>query len=243
VRTLIVADVHANLEALEAVIRDAEDGGAIDSVWCLGDVVGYGADPGACIDLLRSFPLLAVAGNHDLAAAGLLATDDFNAMASVAAHWTADRLTDEQRAWLAGLPSAATEGDFSLVHGSFVDPVWAYLVSEVEARDHFALQTTPYCLVGHSHHPLLFARVRAGVKGLRLEQGDVVLLEGSTFVANPGSCGQPRDGDPRAAYALLESDRRELGFRRVDYDIRRTQAKILAAGLPAFLAERLALGR
>jgi diadenosine tetraphosphatase ApaH/serine/threonine PP2A family protein phosphatase len=241
-RTLIVADVHGNIEALEAVLRDAESSGSLDAIWCLGDTAGYGAEPGACIDLLRSFPLVAIAGNHDLAAAGLLGTEDFNPAASTAAEWTAAQLKDEQRAWLASLPASHTEGDFSLVHGSFVDPVWDYLVSEEAARDHFELQETPYCLVGHSHYPLVFAGTNGAVSGFQLQAGDVLLLESVKFVANPGSVGQPRDGDPRAAYALLDHERHELSFHRVEYDFRSTQGKIIAAGLPPFLAERLELG-
>jgi predicted phosphodiesterase len=242
-RTLIVADVHANLEALEAVVRDAQVGGAIDAVWCLGDLVGYGPQPVECIDLLSSLPLTAVAGNHDFAAGGRIGTEDFNPIAGTAANWTADQLTEEHRAWLGGLATTLTDGEFTLVHGSLVDPVWTYLVSREAAAQHFALQTTPYCLVGHSHHPLIFAQVDGRIRGLEPLDGDALLLESVTFVANPGSVGQPRDGDPRAAYAVLDDDARNLSFHRVEYDFRRTQAKVVAAGLPSFLAERLALGR
>jgi diadenosine tetraphosphatase ApaH/serine/threonine PP2A family protein phosphatase len=239
-RALVVADIHANLGAFQAVLRDAEAHGAIDAVWCLGDTVGYGAEPDACVELLRSYPHVAIAGNHDLAVLDLSLTADFNSSAAAAVHWTAEHLGDEAKQWLAGLPRVVvTADDFTLAHGSLVDPVWHYLVTNRDAEAHLGLQQTPYGLVGHSHFPLVF-----------LEQGnggdsfdDALALDGTRFVANPGSTGQPRDGDPRAAYAIVDTEARLLRFHRTEYDIPATQRKILDAGLPEFLALRLALGR
>ncbi len=156
-RALVVADVHANLDALEAVLRDAEAEGAIDAIWCLGDTVGYGAEPDACIARLRSYPCEAIAGNHDLAAIGAIDTLDFNPHAAAAAHWTGEHLSPESRQWLRDLPQVLVVGDeFTLAHGSLSDPVWEYLVYPEAAVEHLQRQTTPYGFVGHSHLPLVF---------------------------------------------------------------------------------------
>jgi len=240
-RAIVIADVHANLAAFQAVLRDAQVEGAIDALWCLGDLVGYGAEPEACIDLLRGYPNVAIAGNHDLAAAGAITTADFNPRAATAALWTGEHLSAESAAWLRSLPHVVVaERAFTLTHGSLVDPVWHYLVDPPDAAEHLRLQTTPYGFVGHSHLPLIFLDGDAR----KVPSPDQTLaLDGTRFVANPGSAGQPRDGDPRAAYAIVDTDAARLTLRRVEYDIASTQRKILAAGLPVSLAERLALGR
>lgn len=240
VRTLIVADVHANLAAFEAVIAQAEAMGAIDAIWCLGDLVGYGAEPGECIALLRSYPHRAIAGNHDLVACGVMGTEDFNRPAAMAAEWTLQRLTEDEQAFLRALPLTLVEADFTLVHGSLRDPVWDYLISDRIAETHLEQQPTPYCLVGHSHLPLVF--YEGGRHGF-VQEGLRLRLGAERFVANPGGLGQPRDGDPRAAYAVLDLDARELTFHRAAYDIEATQAKIRDAGLPPILADRLSQGR
>ena len=240
---LVVADVHSNLEALTAVIEDARQLAAIDSVWCLGDVVGYGPDPGACIELLRSFDLTCVAGNHDLAAVGALSLDDFNPYASAAARWTTRQLSAGDAEWLRTLPRSEVRVDFTLVHGSLVEPVWEYLISGADAEAHLALQTTPYGFVGHSHLPFVFRQDGDDRLPERTDADGDAELDGRPFVANPGSVGQPRDGDPRAAYALVDEAARRVSFRRVAYDYRQTQAKMSAAGLPTMLIERLSRGR
>jgi diadenosine tetraphosphatase ApaH/serine/threonine PP2A family protein phosphatase len=240
-RVVIIADVHANLDAFQAVLRDAEAEGTLDALWCLGDTVGYGAEPDACIDLLCSYPQEAIAGNHDLAAIGAIRTRDFNPHAAAAARWTSETLSPEHKQWLATLPSVAVVGElFTLTHGSLFDPVWEYLVYAEAAADHLTRQTTPYGFVGHSHLPLVF------VEGVQtrtlLEHGARLDLDAKRFVANPGSVGQPRDGDARAAYAIVDTDAGHVTFHRVEYDIASAQAKIRAAGLPETLAARLARG-
>lgn len=240
-RAVVIADIHANLDAFEAVLRDAEAGGSIDALWCLGDTVGYGAEPDACIDLLRSYPHEAIAGNHDLAAIGAISTRDFNPHAAAAAHWTSKALSPEHRDWIAGLPTVVVAQEaFTLTHGSLYDPVWEYLIYPEAAADHLQRQTTPYGFVGHSHLPLVFVE---GVATRSLLTHEAILdLDGTRFVANPGSTGQPRDGDPRAAYALVDTDAAHVTFRRVEYDIASAQRKIRGAGLPEVLAARLERG-
>ena len=242
-RALVVADVHANLSAFEAVIVAAAAAGAIDAVWSLGDIVGYGPEPSACIELLRRYPHVAIAGNHDLATIGRLSTADFNPPGRAAIEWTAGVLGTAERQYLAALPSVAQAGEFTLVHGSLVDPVWEYLVSPTEATAHLERQETACGLVGHSHLPLAFFETAAGSSGGRQDEDAIVSLTGARFVANVGGLGQPRDGDPRAAYGIVDTEAGELRFHRVAYDIGRTQAAMRAVGLPRYLIERLDFGR
>jgi diadenosine tetraphosphatase ApaH/serine/threonine PP2A family protein phosphatase len=216
-RVLLIADVHANLDALRAVIDAA---GSVDAVWCLGDIVGYGP-----------------------AAAGSIGTQAFNSYAAAAVRWTAGQLNAEQLAWLAGLPAVQVVEGVSLVHGSLVDPAWDYLVSAEQARGHLALQETRLSLVGHSHFALAFTSSGNRVRGRLLEDGESVALDATRLVANPGSAGQPRDGDPRAGYAVLDLGGGRITTHRVAYDPKPVQARIVAAGLPSFLAERLGTGR
>jgi predicted phosphodiesterase len=244
VRVLVVADVHSNLSALEAVIRDAEAPAPIDLIWVLGDLVGYGPRPGDCIARLREYPHTAVAGNHDRAATGQMGTQDFNPYAAAAAKWTSKTLSDDERDYLAGLPSTAVDGDFTLVHGSLRDPVWEYLLSATAAEAHLRLQSTRFSLIGHSHLQLAFVEDDAGrARGSLVAAGDEVELGQHRVIANPGGLGQPRDGDPRTAYALLDTAASRMTFKRIDYDIARTQKEMRMAGLPDYLIERLASGR
>jgi diadenosine tetraphosphatase ApaH/serine/threonine PP2A family protein phosphatase len=242
-RILVIADVHANLEAFKAVLAEAERGGAIDRIWCLGDVVGYGAEPAECIDLLNSYPNDTIAGNHDLAAAGIIGIEDFNPLAAAAISWTKTQLTPEHEEWLRGLPQTHVEHDFTLVHGSLRDPVWDYLLSPSLAEVNFRRQDTPYCLVGHSHMPIAFKDVEGPIEGIVLNDGTVFELDGATFVANPGGLGQPRDGDKRSCFAILDTDANRIEFRRVEYDVEVTQQKMRDAYLPPHLIERLSRGR
>jgi diadenosine tetraphosphatase ApaH/serine/threonine PP2A family protein phosphatase len=239
-RIAVVADVHSNLEAFQAVLAHAGD---VDELWSLGDIVGYGADPTACIALLHQYPHVAIAGNHDYAATGAIGTEDFNPYAAEAARWTSRQLTLEDQLWLSNLSAVHIEGEFTLVHGSLNDPVWDYLISPDKARGHFEHQTTPYGLVGHSHLPRVYADGQTRLQEEEPADGHEVSLGSRRFVANPGSVGQPRDGDPRAAYCLLDTDAKRLTFRRVEYDVELTQAKIRAVGLPDYLAQRLSEGR
>jgi diadenosine tetraphosphatase ApaH/serine/threonine PP2A family protein phosphatase len=243
-RTVIVADVHANLVAFEAVLAHAASGGRIDAIWCLGDTVGYGPRPNECLALLRGHEHRAVAGNHDLAACERMDTHEFNEAAAEAAHSTARQLSDTQRSYLRELPLTACEGEFTLVHGSLRWPEWEYLLSSEQAQGHFELQRTPYSLVGHSHLPFVCEEQPAAPPVLRpASDGERVALGERRLILNPGSAGQPRDGDPRVSYALYDGDARSVTFHRVDYDIAATQRVMEAAGLPAWLSERLALGR
>ncbi len=245
-RALIVSDVHSNLEAFDAVLADAHARGGHDIVWFLGDLVGYGADPGPCIARLRALPHLAIAGNHDQAVTGQLDPDLFNGAARAAALWTAHQLTADEMAYLAGLPEVLTVGDFTHVHGSLRDPVMEYLISEPAALATFALLATPFCLVGHSHYPLVWTEREAGADVALLDATEPLLLDSACrLIVNPGSVGQPRDGDWRASYLLYDSDVGDAGVlehRRVEYDIATAQRKIRAAGLPESLADRLARG-
>ena len=245
-RSLIVSDIHSNLEAFDAVLADAEQAGGYDIVWFLGDLVGYGADPGQCIERLRSLPHIAIAGNHDHAVTGKLNPDRFNGSARAAALWTADVLTDEEMAYLSELPEVRKEGEFTHVHGSLRDPVSEYLISEPAALATFALLETPFCLVGHSHYPIVWTENEHGADVALLAATTPLTLRGDQrMIVNPGSVGQPRDGDWRASYLLYDSGGGGAGtleHRRVEYDIATAQHKIRAAGLPESLADRLARG-
>jgi diadenosine tetraphosphatase ApaH/serine/threonine PP2A family protein phosphatase len=243
VRIVVVADVHSNLLALQAVLADAAAGGAIDAVWSLGDMVGYGPEPAQCLALLRSYPLLAIAGNHDLAATGAVTTEDFNTFAAEAVHWTALELSGADKAWIDALPRTLVDGEFTLAHGTLKDPVWEYLMDSEQAAEHLAVQTTSYGLVGHTHIPIVFMEDEPSEAWEDRNEDHELDLGPRRFVANVGSVGQPRDGDRRAAYGLLDTSLRRLAFRRVEYDIEAVQRRIVDAGLPFYLAERLSHGR
>jgi diadenosine tetraphosphatase ApaH/serine/threonine PP2A family protein phosphatase len=232
------------LPAFEAVLRHAEDAGAVDSVWCLGDIVGYGPHPNECIALLRRYEHRVVGGNHDLAACGRMGTEEFNEAAAQAARWTAEQLTEDSCSYLKELPLVISEGDFTLVHGSLRWPEWEYLLSGEQAQAHFELQQTPYGLVGHSHIPFVCEERQGTPLTLRpATYGERVELSSERLILNPGGVGQPRDGDPRAAYILYDTDDRTLTFSRVEYDIAATQQAMEASGLPRWLSERLSQGR
>ncbi len=237
----IVADVHSNLAAFEAVLADM---GTVDALWCLGDLVGYGPEPNECIELLRRHQHLCVMGNHDAVAIGELDSSAFNPAAAQAAEWTARQLTERSFQFLSALPHEMVEGPFTIVHGSPRQPIWEYITSESRAAPNFAYFTTPVCLVGHTHVPALFQQQSHidRVFGKIVDPGDTELVSEVRFIANPGSVGQPRDGDPRAAYAVYDSDAGTLEWRRVPYSIEATQRKMREAGLPNPLIERIAMG-
>jgi predicted phosphodiesterase len=243
VRIAIVSDIHSNLPALEALLHHAEQGGRVDALWCLGDIVGYGPHPNECVALLRRYEHRAVAGNHDLAACGRMGTEEFNEAAAAAARWTADQLSTTARSYLEGLPPVVCEGEFTLVHGSLRWPEWEYLLSGEQAQAHFELQRTPYGLVGHSHLPFVCREEPAPPRLVAAGDGEGVALTEQRLILNPGSVGQPRDGDPRSGYALYDSDARTVTYYRIEYDIAATQAAMQAARLPGWLIERLSYGR
>jgi diadenosine tetraphosphatase ApaH/serine/threonine PP2A family protein phosphatase len=244
-RILLVADVHANIEAFQAVVDNARSRGDVEAIWCLGDVVGYGPDPVACIELLQGLPHEAIVGNHDLAAAGAIGVEEFNHYAAAAALWTQQQLPEEMKAWLTDLPRVRVLEDLeiTLTHGSLIDPVWDYLLHPEDAMAHLAEQTTPSCFVGHTHLPQVYYDAPPRLTGEVIRDGHSLELGQRRFVANPGSVGQPRNGDPRAAFAIVDTTAKVVAFHRVEYDIAATQAKMRAAGLPDFLVQRLARGR
>lgn len=247
-RVLVVSDVHANLAALEAVLRDARAGGGLDAVWSLGDCVGYGPQPGDCLSRLGDEGAASVAGNHERAATGAISVDDFNPDARTAALWTADRLAEDAKTLLDTLPETRVEAEqFSLVHGTLRRPIWEYLYSAEAGAAHLALQETPFGFCGHTHVPAiasLDADAPGGCDFRRLADGESVSLDpGTKVVINPGSVGQPRDGDPRASYAIYDSQAQGVTLRRVEYDVGSTQKLMEAADLPRWLIERLSEGR
>jgi diadenosine tetraphosphatase ApaH/serine/threonine PP2A family protein phosphatase len=244
-RLAVVSDVHSNLAALEAVLHHAEGENALDELWVLGDLVGYGPQPSECLALLRRYELRVVAGNHDLAAVGSIDTRDFNAAAATANRWNALQLGDQEKDFLRGLPRKLVLNAVSLVHGSLRGPVWEYMLSIDAALAQFRLMTTPFSLVGHTHVPLLFEEGRGGgePEASLLQDGEVLELGDTRLIINPGGVGQPRDGDPRAAYAVYDVEAATFTFHRVQYDIARTQQAMTDADLPPKLIERLSHGR
>jgi diadenosine tetraphosphatase ApaH/serine/threonine PP2A family protein phosphatase len=240
VRYAILSDIHGNLEALDAVLAHAAS--RADAVLCLGDIVGYGADPVACIERVAERAEVVVAGNHEHGVAGLLDLNWFNDRARAAAEWTRRRLDDDQLAWLATRPLVGDTDDATLVHASPVRPAeWDYVVSADDGYEAFAAFATRLCFVGHSHRAGAWS---VGSSGRAYEPGatEIELEQGRRYLINVGSVGQPRDGDPRAAYAVWDVAGRRVTIERVPYDLATTRGKILAAGLPRFLAERLTIG-
>ncbi len=237
-RVAVLSDIHGNLHALEAVL----DAASVDEVWCLGDVVGYGARPNECCELVRKRAAVCLAGNHDLVVVGTLPLDEFSHDAADAAGWSREHLTEENRAYLAGLPSMVERQGALLVHASPRDPVWEYVLSNDVALASLEATEAPLVLVGHSHVALDLRLVDGELTGGLAAAGTVVELDSGRWLLNPGSVGQPRDGDPRAAWLLVDFEARRATFERVEYDIAATQAEILEAGLPELLALRLASG-
>ena len=242
-RVAILADIHSNLEAFTAVLADITRKGEVDEIWCLGDVVGYGPDPGPCIELLKRCNHVCVAGNHDLAAIGKVDTKYFNSHAAAAIDWTAQQLSWEDKQYLEKLPLTIEKDNFTLVHGSPMDPVFEYLISGGIAARNFSRFKTAYCLVGHSHQPISFKQEGSEVVPIGLSIGVGVILGKSRMIINPGAVGQPRDGNPEASYILYDDTASIARLVRVAYDIETTQQKIMKAGLPVHLATRLKEGR
>jgi predicted phosphodiesterase len=239
---LVIADIHSNLEAFEAVLEDAHNHGGFGHVWCLGDVVGYGPDPSACISLLKTIDPVCVCGNHDLAAVGKIDIGDFNSDAARANRWTSGQLSGDDRDFLLGIPEVLVQGDFTLVHGSPRLPLWEYIAHAFTASDNFRCFDTKYCLVGHTHVPFVFEQDEILVNEGHMASGDILKLGDRRLIINPGGVGQPRDRDPRASYAIYDSEDHALYHYRVSYDIGSTQAKMEKEGLPGFLVTRIARG-
>jgi diadenosine tetraphosphatase ApaH/serine/threonine PP2A family protein phosphatase len=241
-RVAVVSDIHSNLHALEAALT-AIEAEAPDELWCLGDLVGYGARPNECCAAIAERADLCLAGNHDLVVLGTLDMDDFAGEAAAAAQWTRGVLDEDARNFLAPLEPQAKREGVALYHASARDPVWEYVLSDEAAWWTFQATTEPLVLVGHSHVPLTISFDADALNGGVADDGAEVELSGKRWLLNPGSVGQPRQGDPRAAYLLLDLDAQHTSFRRVEYDVERTQREIREAGLPELLAARLALGQ
>jgi len=239
-RVAVISDVHANYHALEAVLGQI-DGAKVDAVWCLGDTVGYGPRPNECCELVEARAEPCLVGNHDLVVLGELTVSDFNDEAAAAALWTSQVLTPASRTFLEHLEPTAELDGVDLFHASARDPIWEYVLSDEAARATLDLSEAPLVLVGHSHVALALMLDGGEVLGGVAPEGFSVELNGR-WLLNPGSVGQPRDGDPRAAWLLLDLERRFAAFHRVPYSIEETQSEIRERGLPALLAARLERG-
>lgn len=246
-RYLVLTDIHGNLEALDACLADAR-GHAFDSTLVLGDLVGYGPDPNTVVERVQALaPVAIVRGNHDKVACGLEQAEGFNTVAKSAAKWTLDMLRPAYREWLAALPEGPTDVDdvVEICHGSPVDED-AYIFDELDAVRALKVANRPLCLFGHTHYPVTFelsADSLDSIGSASAPQMQVQMKDGCKYLINPGSVGQPRDGDPRAAYAIVDTKQRRVELYRVRYAVEETQAKIIKAGLPEVLAQRLAVGR
>jgi predicted phosphodiesterase len=243
-RIAVISDIHSNLPALEAVLERI---GALDPtpdlLWCLGDVVGYGASPDACAALTAERADLCLAGNHDLVVRGDIDLDYFARSAGAAARWTAATINPSTRAFLDPLQPLGRAEGIGLYHASPRDPVWEYVLSIEQARAGLDVQPDRVCLIGHSHVACHFVRRGSRVDGELAPAGSVVELRDGEWMVNPGSVGQPRDGDSRASWLLLDTDAWTATFRRVEYRIDEAADAIVAAGLPAELAQRLYVGQ
>ena len=240
-RVAVVSDIHSNLYALEAVLA-AIDAEAPDELWCLGDLVGYGPRPNECCAAIAERADVCLAGNHDLAVRGTIDLEEFGGEAAVAARWTREVLAPEAQELLDRLEPEGSAHGVALYHGSARDPVWEYVLSDEGVLATLELTDSPLVLVGHSHVALRVVQSEDELEGGVARDGTKVELAGVRALLNPGSVGQPRDGDPRAAYLLLDLEAQQASFRRVEYEIARTQREMREADLPELLAARLELG-
>jgi diadenosine tetraphosphatase ApaH/serine/threonine PP2A family protein phosphatase len=239
----VISDVHSNLPALETVLG-AVDAAGVEQLWCLGDVVGYGAQPDACTALIREHSDACLVGNHDLGVLDSLDISSFSDAAAAAVKWTRENAAAETFEFLRGLKPAGSRDGIGMFHASPRDPIWEYVLSVDQAEAGLDAQQERIGLIGHSHISLFFTRPRAGqAHGAQAGDGALLTLESGSWLVNPGSVGQPRDGDPRAAWLELDTDEWTGRFHRVEYDIAAAAEAIVAAGLPSPLAERLAAGR
>ena len=242
-RIAIATDVHGNRPAFSAVLAAADEA-RVDEIWCLGDLVGYGAEPDACVELAERHCSVCLAGNHDLGVIGVLSLEDFSRGARIAAEWTRDTITEETREFLQALLPMGEAAGYGLFHASPRDPVWEYVLSGLTAELCFDATDFRVSFIGHSHVALSFNRpVGESTTGSTRREGDEMELTDGEWLINPGGAGQPRDGDPRAAWLLLDTDRQVARWCRAEYDIPAAQAAIRAARLPESLAERLQYGQ
>jgi diadenosine tetraphosphatase ApaH/serine/threonine PP2A family protein phosphatase len=245
-RAAVISDVHANQPALETVLAAIDEVG-VEEVWCLGDVVGYGAQPDACADLVQQRCDVCLAGNHDLAVLGGLDIATFSETAAVAVEWTRENASAATVEFLRGLEPATARAGVGLFHASPSDPIWEYVLSIDQAEAGLDAQEQRIGLIGHSHIALFFTRPegtrRGEAQGAQAGDGAVLGLESGDWLLNPGSVGQPRDSDPRAAWLELDTEEWTARYHRVPYDVATAAETILAAGLPSQLAERLEVGR
>ena len=238
-RIAVLSDIHANLPALDAVLADAGD---VDAIWHLGDVVGYGPDPDGVVERLRLIGAVGVRGNHDAAACGGSEIDWFNPDARRAMEWTRAAIGPAALTWLGDLPERQVLNGFELVHGSPREPIWEYVTSSDVALENIAVLAAPVGLHGHTHVPVAWVENGGRVELIRAKGGTRLELAGRRALVNPGSVGQPRDGDPDAAYAILDPEAGVVSWHRVAYDVAAVQAAMRDAGLPAALRSRLSLG-
>ncbi len=241
-KILIISDIHANLTAFQTVLDHA--GGKWDYVWCLGDVVGYGPDPNECVELLNTMPHLCLAGNHDWAALGRLDIRTFNPDARRAVEWTQNALKPENIAYLEALPVTFVIGPYTLVHASPREPVWEYILEPLVAALNFPHFETPYCFVGHTHQPVIYELINESgdTRAREPQYYEKRALNGHRVIINPGSVGQPRDQNPDAAYAILDTEANTFEHRRVPYAIHEVQARMRDYGFPERLITRLEHG-
>jgi diadenosine tetraphosphatase ApaH/serine/threonine PP2A family protein phosphatase len=249
-RYLVLTDIHANVEALDTCVAHARERG-YDGTLVLGDIVGYGPDPNIVVERVQALaPAGIVRGNHDKVAWGIDQAEGFNMVAKSAAIWTFEALTPEHRDWLGALPQGPRQVDnlIEICHGSPVDED-LYIFDELDALRALRASKRPLCLFGHTHQPLTFEQPGDGGEAIVIAERssvsviEIALHDGCKYLMNPGAVGQPRDGDPRAAYAIVDTDRRRVELVRVEYAVPAVQAKIIKAGLPEVLAQRLAVGR
>ena len=239
-RLAILSDIHANLEALDAVLADARERRCTQFV-CLGDVVGYNANPRECVARIRELDCPVVKGNHDEEATLSTSSEHFNELAERAIEWTRNTLTEQDKEWLRGLPLQKRAHDFTIVHATLDTPgQWGYVFSNLDAAASFTYQRTALCFFGQTHVPMVFVRDQ-GVRQQRIEH--IRIEAGKKYFINVGSVGQPRDGNWRAAYSIYDDANNLVELVRVKYDVATAQKKILKAGLPQLLAERIAIGR
>lgn len=235
----LFADIHANLEALQAVLADARAKGVTDFI-CLGDIVGYNANPAECLELVRSLNCPVIKGNHDEDASGDHSLEKMNPVAMEALTWTRKQLSDDQRLWLRQLRMVRQVAGFTVVHSTLDQPnAWNYVTNKFDAMSNFSYQFTNLCFHGHTHVPRIFVNEP---RVSQLDDSEVIINPDRKYFINVGSVGQPRDHDWRASYAIYDTDSKKVAIQRVEYDIETTQRKIREAGLPALLADRLADG-
>jgi diadenosine tetraphosphatase ApaH/serine/threonine PP2A family protein phosphatase len=239
-RLAVLSDIHANLAALEAVRDDMPE---LDEVWALGDIVGYGPQPNEVIAALQEMGARSVMGNHDGAAIGQVDVSWFNPDAARAIEWTGQVIDDNARAYLATLPEVRRDGELTAVHGSPRDPTWEYITGQDVASANLSSFDTRICLHGHTHVPIVFRAGEGAVEVVSVTPGAPVSIRDGRLLLNPGSVGQPRDGDPASSYAVIDTEAGNAEFHRVSYDIDRTQRLMRDVGLPVRLVERLRYGR